>query len=112
MNYSKNYLEEQRRRIPVAGGLANLLLTIGGGAGDIVSTVVKPPLDLAKNLGNIERRNIFHRIQKARFGGSESPSDEAIKMVLAREFPSLGSKLTGRVGDLTRLGLFRNIFGK
>ena len=105
MKYTQEYLEE----IAILGPLVGAIGTGLAAGGDIAGTFIRPPLDLAKQIGNIERHNIYKRTKKATFAGSESPIDLAVQSILAPSGQSLGTKLAGRVGDLYRLANLANI---
>ena len=111
MKYTKEYLEEntelneQGLALATAGlGLAGGVLgRVIGGAGDVVSTVLRPPLDLARTTGKTVRADQYKRLGKSGFGGTglgSSSRDAAIRNVLMADYPNLLSRLRQRASGI------------
>lgn len=112
MKYTEKYLEEQgkpgigKKALSALLGPLVGLGVIGAGTGiDVLSGLVRPPLDLATALGKAQRLNTINR-QKSTFGGQDTSQDLAIKAILAREVPGLLTKAGERAGQAINYGLF------
>ena len=95
MNYNKKYLEEQGLLFSMPANLATLGIS---SVADIIGTVLRPPLDLAKQIGHEKRFNTLRRAGEQKFGSSQSEIEKAIEAALGKERESLAAKL-GRRGQ-------------
>ena len=110
MKYNEDYLKKdalnEQAGIAALGGLGAALSSAGIGAGvDTLASLLRPPLDLAKQMGRAGRADQYKRISKAGFAGVAQGSntrDMAIRNILTADYPNLLSRLKQRAGEPIR----------
>lgn len=109
MKYKKEYLKEQKFLFSAPALLTGFGI---GSVADVIGSVVRPPLDLAKQIGHEKRINTLKRAGEQKFGGTQSELEKAIEAALGKERESIAGKIGQRGRGLYQNIGFSSLFGR